>query len=185
MLLKQIEKGSGKLLIPFLFLMLLVTLTPPIATAHQYVSGHAILLNQVESLNWAGYVVASSFSNPQPVVTEVYGSWIVQSVMPSKAATYSSQWVGIGGFFSGDNSLIQTGTLSYSDHGKTYYSAWYELLPAPATTITNFKVKPGDIMQAEIFVVKIINSTTQEWNITLNDLTEHEHFSILVNYSSS
>ncbi|EZQ11705.1 hypothetical protein CM19_00460 [Candidatus Acidianus copahuensis] len=105
-------------------------------------------------------------------------------MMPSNTATYSSQWIGIGGFFSRDNSLIKTGTLSYSDYGKTYYSAWYGLLPA-SSTITNFNAKPSDITQAEIFVVKIINSTTQELNITLNDLTEHEHFSILVNYSSS
>ncbi|AWR93735.1 G1 family glutamic endopeptidase [Acidianus brierleyi] len=138
-----------------------------------------------ESLNWAGYVVSSNFSNPEPEVTDIDGSWIVQSVKPTMFPTYSAQWIGIGGFFSGDKSLIQTGTLSYSEFGQTYYCAWYEILPAAATPIQNFTVKPGDTIYSSIILLKVINSTTQEWKITLDDVTEHEYFSITLNYSSS
>ncbi len=42
--------------------------------------------NQQYSYNWGGYVVASSFANPQPEVTSVNDSWIVQNATPSEGA---------------------------------------------------------------------------------------------------
>ena len=138
----------------------------------------------VESLNWAGYVASSNMSNPSPVVTSVAGSWIVQNVTGSGGkTTYSSQWIGIGGFFSGDSSLIQTGTESdYNGGGAASYSAWWELLPAAEATITNMTVGPGDMMQAHIFIVP---GTSALWNIYLNDTTKEESFHNQVTYSSS
>ncbi|MGB9728418.1 MAG: G1 family glutamic endopeptidase [Thermoprotei archaeon] len=166
-------------------IVILLLLIPSFSPTTDVTASHNVPKNQVYSLNWAGYVVASSFTNPTPSVTAVNGSWIVQTVQPSKKPVYSSQWIGIGGFFSGDNSLIQTGTESDSWQSQTFYYAWYELLPASETRISGYVVKPGDYMFAMIFMVRIINTTTQEWNITLNDLTQNEHFSILVNYTSS
>lgn len=136
-------------------------------------------INNSISLNWAGYVVASDFNTPSPVVTSVNGSWVVQTVVPSKRATYSSQWVGIGGAF--DNSLIQTGTASESSGGVQYYYAWWETLPNAETRITGFQVSPGDVINAFVF----LTDTSNQWNITLNDLTQNEHFSIIVSYASS
>ena len=80
--------------------------------------------NITGSLNWAGYAVSES----SPTVTSVLGSWIVQPAQPNVNATYSSQWIGIGGF--SDSSLIQTGTESDYYNGSAHYDAWYELLPA-------------------------------------------------------
>src|SRR5512136_567269 len=60
------------------------------------------------SLNWAGYAVAYNFSDPQPVVTGVSGSWIVPQVQVSQNDTFSAIWVGIGGTFG--HTLIQAGT---------------------------------------------------------------------------
>jgi hypothetical protein len=170
----------------YLFLLpLLVQIIGGLISPSQLSHVPNLRVNQVLSLNWAGYVVASSFSSPSHTVTAAYGSWVVQTVSPTFRPEYSSQWVGIGGYFAGDSSLIQTGTESDSALGTTSYYAWYELLPAPETVIHGFTVGPGDKIFAEVFVVKVINSTTQEWNITIDDVTRGEHFSILVDYSSS
>lgn len=147
-------------------------------------ANHAAVMQNTNSLNWAGYVASSNMKSPSATVTSVAGSWIVQNVTGSgQKATYSSQWIGIGGFFSGDSSLIQTGTESdYNGGGATSYSAWWELLPAAETTITGMTVTPGDIMQAHIFTV---SSTSNLWNIYLNDTTKHETFYKQVTYASS
>ena len=142
----------------------------------------------LKSTNWGGYVIASNqtalndynAAYAKPTVTQVNASWIVQTASSSHSATYSAQWVGIGGFFSGDNTLIQTGTSSDYSHGASY-NAWYELLPASETVIS-MTVKPGDKMYASI---SLVPGTTNEWNITINDISENEAFSKIVTYNSS
>ncbi len=91
--------------------------------------GPRIAVNELFSLNWAGYAVASDFASPSPTVTSVQGSWIVPTVEPTERTLFSSVWVGVGGFFQGDNSLIQAGTGQESRHGVTLYFAWTEALP--------------------------------------------------------
>ncbi len=154
----------------------------------RFISAGRGLEGNLQSSNWGGYVVASNqtalndynSAYAKPVVTQVNASWIVQTAGSSHKATYSAQWVGIGGFFSGDNSLIQTGTSSDYSHGASY-SAWYELLPASETPIS-MTVKPGDKMYASI---SLVPNTTDEWNITLKDISENETFSRIVTYNSS
>ncbi|MEM3181458.1 MAG: hypothetical protein QXS81_05325 [Candidatus Micrarchaeaceae archaeon] len=145
--------------------------------------------NNLQSLNWGGYVVASnqtalnSYNSTyaKPDVIQVNASWIVQTALKSPKSVYSAQWVGIGGFFSGDNSLIQTGTESdYSGHAASY-GAWYELLPASETAI-NMKIEPGDHMYASI---SLVPGTTNQWKIVLKDITENEQFTTTVTYNSS
>lgn len=75
------------------------------------------------SINRAGYVAASSFSSPAHVVTIITGSWTVQSVSASSSSTYLSQWIGMGGYFSNERTLIQTGTESDYSSGSALYSA--------------------------------------------------------------
>jgi hypothetical protein len=133
-----------------------------------------------KSLNWSGYVVATSFTGPAATVTQVIGSWVVQAVTPTASATYSSQWIGIGGFFSGDGSLIQVGTESDYAGGASYY-AWYELLPAAETPIS-MTVKPGDVIYAN---VSLAAHTTDTWVISLYDQTSHGSFAKFVTYTSS
>ena len=87
-------------------------------------TGHNVRVAGVSSSNWGGYVAATSLTAPAAAVTAVYGSWTVQTVQSSRLATYSAQWVGIGGYFSSDHSLIQTGTSSDASGGSTSYNAW-------------------------------------------------------------
>jgi len=172
----------------FLTLACLLLLLSP--TAFSYAVKSGLVSNAPESLNspivsstnWAGYVAASGRS-PAPVVTAIYGSWIVQGVSPSTAAKYSSQWIGIGGFFNGDTSLIQTGTESDSARGGTSYGVWWETLPQAETKITE-PVSAGDFIQASIICTMTCTSSTQTWKITITDTTKGWTFTNTLTYSS-
>ncbi len=158
------------------------------AQSSRFISAGRSVDGNLQSTNWGGYVVASNqmalndynAAYAQPVVTQVNASWTVQTAGSSHSSTYSAQWVGIGGFFSGDSSLIQTGTSSDYSHGASYY-AWYELLPASEAVIS-MTVKPGDKMYASI---QLVPGTTNEWTITIKDISENEAFSKVVIYNSS
>ncbi len=131
-------------------------------------------------LNWAGYSVATSFSDPKPVVTEVSGSWIVPEVSLSENDTFSAVWIGIGGFFG--HSLIQTGTEQDCLDGAVYYSAWFELLPADAVTIATMDVSPGDIITASI---SLSIPAKNMWVVYISDLSSGQEFRQDFFYDSS
>jgi hypothetical protein len=96
--------------------------------------------------------------------------------------TFSAVWIGIGGQFSNDSTLIQCGTEQDSIRGQAEYYAWYELLPAPSLTISNITVSPGDEMQASI---QLVNATSNQWSINVTDATADQSFQNTVNYTSS
>ena len=137
----------------------------------------------VSSSNWAGYVAASG-TTPTKTVTAVYGSWILQGVLPSTGAKYSSQWIGIGGFFKGDSSLIQTGSQSSTSGGKTIYGVWWEILPAAETPISE-PAAPNDVIVASVVCISSCTSSPQAWTITLQDVTQGWTFTKTVTYASS
>lgn len=131
-------------------------------------------------LKWAGYAVAYNFSDPKPVITAVSGSWIVPQVKISHNDTFSAIWVGIGGTFG--HTLIQAGTEQDSINGITYYSAWYEILPFDAVTITTMEISPGDTITTSI---NLISSALNMWSIELNDLSTGQSFNQDFFYDSS
>ncbi len=120
--------------------------------------------------NWSGYAIAGSTYN------QFSGQWTVPAVKSSTRNTYSSSWIGIDGF--NDSDLIQTGTEQDYVNGHAQYDAWWEILPAAETVITNMVVKPGDHMSANIQ-----NEGGGQWKITLTDVTENESFSTTQAYS--
>jgi hypothetical protein len=135
-----------------------------------------------DSLNWSGYAVTPSASN----VTAVSSAFTVPAaglVPPGFAAT----WTGIGGYNSSD--LIQAGTAEQSapDNpvlGPQYY-AWYELLPASETQLTNCTgdanctVTPGDNV-----TVNISQVSGDTWSIAMSDAGKWS-WSKNVTYSST
>jgi hypothetical protein len=131
-------------------------------------------------LNWGGYAVASDFNNPQPVVTEVTGSWVVPQVEVSQNDTFSAVWVGIGGTFG--STLIQTGTEQDCVGGTVYYSAWFEFLPSDSVTIQTIDVSPGDSVEASI---NLVDSNANQWLISIADLSSGQNFSQTLFYNSS
>jgi hypothetical protein len=125
------------------------------------------------SSNWSGYALSSP---PSGGYTSITGSWVVPAVSPSKGSTYSSNWIGIDGFNNSD--LIQTGTeQDYASGGAQYY-AWWEILPAAETVISNITVKPGDVMTASI-----VNDKNGDWTVTLKDMSTGQTFTTTKAYS--
>ena len=131
-------------------------------------------------LNWGGYAVATDFNNPQPVISEVSGSWTVPEVAVAQTDTFSAIWIGIGGTFG--MTLIQTGTEQDCVNGLVSYSAWYELLPNNAVTIPTVNVSPGDTISASI---TLSDPTANLWTISLSDLSNGQSFSQDFFYNSS
>lgn len=111
------------------------------------------------SLNWSGYATA-----PGSGITGVASTFTVPTaglVPPGFAAN----WAGIGGYSSSD--LIQAGTSEDPIEG---YYAWYEILPASETQLTNCTgdsactVNPGDVV-----TVNIHNVGTNLWSVSVSD----------------
>ena len=133
------------------------------------------------SLNWSGYAVT-----PGSGITAVDSTFTVPSAgldPPGFAAT----WAGIGGYTTSD--LIQAGVEEQSSPSNpllgNQYTAWYELLPASETPISNCTgdstctVTPGDKV-----TVDISNVSGDTWNVSLTDAGKWS-WSQNVNYSSS
>jgi peptidase A4-like protein len=147
-------------------------------------------LNANQSTNWFGYG-QGSLEQGGKQFNAITGDWTVPTATQHTAAQAesSSDWIGIGGgcVDAGctvtDSTLIQTGTEQDVDStGKASYSAWWELVPAPSTTISNMTVTPGDHMHASL-AEAIAGSNV--WTITLQDVTRNESFTTTVPYSSS
>jgi hypothetical protein len=137
------------------------------------------LFGTENSLDWSGYVAATSDTSPSATVTSVSASWVVPTVASPPKRGYSVTWVGIGGSFSQDESLIQVGTAQYIDRGGVaYYFAWYEMLPASITPID--VVSPGDTIDASITM-----TGTNSWTISLEDSNAGIDFSQAFTYASS
>jgi len=134
----------------------------------------------VSSINWSGYAVATNLNNPQPLVTAVEASWTVPMVSASTGNTFSATWIGVGGEF--DNTLIQTGTEQDSIKGVGTYSAWYELTPATEVTIDSFSVSPGDLITASI---SLSDPSTRTWFLEIQDFTDGQSYHNSVVYASS
>jgi len=110
------------------------------------------------SLNWSGYATTGSG------ITAVTSTFTVPTaglVPPGFAAN----WAGIGGYTSSD--LIQAGTSEDPVEG---YYAWYEILPASETQLTNCTgdsactVNPGDVVTVDIH-----NVGSNLWSVSLTD----------------
>lgn len=113
----------------------------------------------VSSLNWSGYATA-----PGSGITRVQSTFTVPSVSPVPPG-FAANWAGIGGYSTSD--LIQAGTSEDAVQG---YYAWYEILPASETPISNCTgdsactVNPGDVVTVDIH-----NVGTNLWSVSLTD----------------
>ena len=143
----------------------------PAASAHAAGSHHGRFLPAVpgaalpkhnattSSLNWSGYATA-----PGSGITGVNSTFTVPSV-GAVPPGFAANWAGIGGYSSSD--LIQAGTSE--DELQGYY-AWYEILPASETLISNCSgdsactVNPGDVVSVDIHKVG-----TNLWSVSLSD----------------
>src|SRR5437870_10168567 len=132
----------------------------PVAPASQVATLHRpiVKVGANKSNNWSGYNQGTLEKNGTQF-SSVDGSWTVPTATQHKAgeAEYSATWVGIGGGCVDanctvtDNTLIQAGTeQDVGPGGRASYSAWWELIPAPGVTISNFPVRAGDHIHVDI-----------------------------------
>jgi hypothetical protein len=145
--------------------------------------------NTNTSQNWFGYNQGTLEQNGK-LFNSITGDWIVPTATQHTPGQdeFSSDWIGIGGgcvdagCTVGDQTLIQTGTEQDVSGGSPAYSAWWEVIPGPSLTISNFTVAPGDHMHADISEV-VANSNV--WKITLQDVSRNETYTTTVPYSST
>jgi hypothetical protein len=126
------------------------------------------------SVNWAGYVVQTSFDYPETNAIEaVEATWNVPAVDCSQTgmSDYSSAfWVGIDGFSS--ISVEQIGTDSDCTKGIPIYYAWYEMYPKDSVTL-NMTLLPGDKVHA-----KVTYLGDQQFLFSFTDLTNNQSESL-------
>jgi hypothetical protein len=120
-----------------------------------------------QSANWAGYAIHRS----GVAFTKVLGAWTQPRAMCTPGdPTYSSAWVGIGGYSETSNALEQIGTeADCTLAGRARSTAWYELVPAPSRTI-KLTIDAGDRVRATVSVLD------ERVTLTLEDLTRHRSF---------
>ena len=121
--------------------------------------------SDITNSHWSGYVVVTSYSDPQPDFVAVCGSWIVQSVSSSPQGN-AAQWIGIGGFVH-SKTLIQTGTDSESGPNGVSYYAWIELIPGQVY-YPSLTIEPGNVISASVYLDGI---GTDNWQVQLTDVT--------------
>jgi hypothetical protein len=124
------------------------------------------------SSNWSGVAVTGG------TYTRATGSWAVPKVKITSGNRYAADWVGIGGYSTGD--LIQSGTAEESVSGHANYYAWTEILPAPEVKISGFAVHPGDSMTVDVNQVSV-----GSWTITVTNHTTGKVFAKNLNYAST
>src|ERR1700757_5233678 len=129
-----------------------------------------------ESSNWAGYAVHHMRLN----FKKVLGTWTQTTATCTPGQpTYSSVWVGIGGYSVTSQALEQIGTeADCAAGGSEASSAWYELVPAASQTV-KIPVSAGDRVRASVAVYG------KNVTLTLDNLTrrrtfkKHLHASVL------
>jgi hypothetical protein len=96
------------------------------------------------SANWSGYVATAPFP-----FTSVSASWTVPNVSATSPPAYSTVWVGIGGWYSGSNRLLQAGTeQDVLSNGSTVYYVWHEVYPRPSVLVA--LISAGDSIRVAI-----------------------------------
>jgi hypothetical protein len=107
------------------------------------------------SANWAGYVATLPAGN---VTTKAFrtvsASWVQQPVSCVQGSrSFSSFWVGLGGYYRSSQALEQIGTeADCSRGGIAVYDAWYELVPNAPVNL-HLRIRPGDSVTARVTVV--------------------------------
>ncbi len=124
------------------------------------------------SSNWAGIAVTGGH------YARAAGSWTVPRVKVTAGNRYAADWVGIGGYSTGD--LIQSGTSEESVNGHANYYAWTEILPAPEVQLSGFAIRPGDAV-----TISITEASIGSWTIVVTNHSTGQTATKRLNYAST
>jgi hypothetical protein len=127
----------------------------------------AAMADSSESSNWAGYAVHRARVD----FTKVVGTWRQpKATCTPGQPTYSSVWVGIGGYSVTSQALEQIGTeADCTASGRQSSSAWLELVPA-ASQAVKVPVAPGDRVRA------LVSVAGRQVTLALTNFTRHRTF---------
>jgi hypothetical protein len=108
------------------------------------------LADTATSANWSGYAAHRSGLT----FRRVRASWVQpKATCQNGQNSYSSFWVGLGGYSNTATGLEQIGTgLDCAASGQYLSYPWYELVPAPSHPIS-MTVRPGDRLTASVTVL--------------------------------
>jgi hypothetical protein len=127
------------------------------------------------STNWSGYANLNSLTsyNTSSSFYFIFSDFFIPAVTaPSSSGSYySSEWVGIDGFNSGD--VLQAGVESNASGSSSGYNAWIEWYPYNESAIS-LPVAPGDDMFIEVWNVSAIVGYAYVENITTGAVQEYE-----------
>ena len=158
--------------------------TVGVPTAAPFALSYGSLGHVLTSDNWAGYVIADTM--PAQVlprhrpgraaiagigtVTDIRAQWLIPTVTCTARDTYSAIWVGIDG--ETDGTVEQVGTGVDCTNGQPNYYAWFEIFPRPSQDISQFPVKAGDNVSAEVKY-----NGAGVFDLTVQDLNSGQNFS--------
>src|SRR5947209_845392 len=136
---------------------------------------HSALADSIGSSNWAGYAI----HRPGTSFSAVQATWRQPNASCTPGIrTFSSYWVGLGGYGVASQALEQIGTeVDCTRSGGVSSTAWYELVPAPSVPIS-LPVRPGDLLSAKVTV------RGRRAVLSLQDLTSGLGFSRTASLSS-
>jgi hypothetical protein len=130
-----------------------------------------------ESYNWSGPTI---YDANKPFATSyIVGYWMIPFAQqtfgaPDGTWDYSSQWVGIDGWGSGD--VMQAGTEvdAYANGSAAYqfYSFWIEWYPFAESRVSNFPVGAGDTVMVEVWNTSPTNGYAFLENLSTDRYTE-------------
>jgi hypothetical protein len=135
--------------------------------------------NPCESVNWSGYAQAAA----RHTFTEVTDTFVVPTVTASTAGReFAADWVGIGGFFPSDPTLVQAGfqTVVKKTGKKTtvHYGAWTEILPQAEDPL-GLVISAGNVV-----TVTVQETAVNVWTMTVDDVTSGQSGVRTVSYQS-
>jgi Peptidase A4 family len=139
-----------------------------IASAIALFAAPAAFADTTDSTNWAGYAVHGNGVSYRTVK----GTWREPGAACTPGEpTYSSFWIGIGGYSQTSQALDQIGTeVDCTASGQVVSSAWYELVPAGAVNL-KLAVHPGDLLHARVTLAG------KKASLYLYDATRKQRFS--------
>jgi hypothetical protein len=127
------------------------------------------------SLHWVGYTF------PIGHVTGVRAEWTEPRVTGKKGQE-EFIWLGIGGWGSKDDNIIQEGTFAYfpTNHQRNE-GVWYELVPQEFAQYAGVLVSPGNHISASI---TLLSARAHTWRLALNDTTSGARFAKTLKFKS-
>ncbi|MGH9016750.1 MAG: G1 family glutamic endopeptidase [Acidimicrobiales bacterium] len=135
----------------------------------------------IASDNWSGYAQVSTTDD---TFTQVTDTFVVPTVEASaKGKQFVADWVGIGGYSAGDDSLVQTGIQAVIKTKKrgsnVVYDAWTEHLPKAEQPLA-LTISAGDTVTATVQ-----ETATNTWLMEVTDVTTGLSAESTVSYVSS